>query len=962
MIDLKTLQEEYRKYLAEVFPKAKPISINTYVTDAFYPYNNAVGMNFADIFINEASLNSCLELLKIHFDEKAKERGQEFPNSHANRYLFTLRKFKEFLDTNYGGVEALLNLSSTKINYFWLNANPEIWSFLDINIDSIETFSLLNENGNKRQNPTCFAKAKAGDKVLGYESQKIVALLEIVQGAHYEDGEDVISVQIKELFSNPISIENLKNDPVLKNSATVNRHQGTLFELTEQEFNRINRILKPTNLLDNLIKEYHSFKTSKEYDEQYKWDYLEKNKSIFDDYDNLPDKIKQLGAPNFMPYFWKTSAFRHLADLYTEDFRNILINLFDESIDLISRISIFRSEIKTILKKSPSWNKKDNIDPGVESASFFLFIKDYKKYLLFTRVTPFIDIAKAFSMYDLLNHESKETRYINWQNYCIDVLIPKMNEILKIENTLLDAQDFIWFAGKQVNQMLEETEEKEEGEIMTKNIPLNQILYGPPGTGKTYNTALKAVEILEPETDVKSLPREEIESKYKEYRKNNQIKFVTFHQSYSYEEFVEGIRPDLSKDNCDLKYILHTGIFKEIAEFAKSEYIETNQSIDIDLSNTKIFKMSLGSAAESDVYEYCMREGVIALGYGDNIDFASASTRGEIINIVQNNEVLKHKTSFIIDAVERFKLWMRKDDLVFISDGLDKIRAIGVIDGDYYFDEKTEIRYNQFRKVKWIYQGEDIPVAKFLNNKKLIPMSIYQFYDEDINKAYLNQLFGKSNNPKKKNYVLIIDEINRGEISKIFGELITLIEDTKRTNKENLEIQLPYSGKPFSLPPNLYIIGTMNTADRSIALLDIALRRRFDFIPMYPRSEIITEDGNSIEVGEINRAEFLDKLNERIGFLLDDDHKIGHSYLMNIKNYAEFNYAFTNRILPLLSEYFYNDYEKIAKVLNQDEDYEGEYNWSNKESTIIHKKMYDSIPKYFINDAFSKEALIKVYQ
>lgn len=187
-----------------------------------------------------------------------------------------------------------------------------------------------------------------------------------------------------------------------------------------------------------------------------------------------------------------------------------------------------------------------------------------------------------------------------------------------------------------------------------------------------------------------------------------------------------------------------------------------------------------------------------------------------------------------------------------------------------------------------------------------------------------NKGLKKGANPKsKENYVLIIDEINRGNVSAIFGELITLIEESKRKgNAEALEITLPYSKEKFSVPKNLYIIGTMNTADRSVEALDSALRRRFSFTEMQPKPELIETEGNKIryidpEGANIDLVDLLKKINSRIEVLLDKDHLIGHSFFMKVKNLADLKRAFTDEIIPLLQEYFFGDYGQISLVLGE---------------------------------------------
>jgi 5-methylcytosine-specific restriction endonuclease McrBC GTP-binding regulatory subunit McrB len=327
------------------------------------------------------------------------------------------------------------------------------------------------------------------------------------------------------------------------------------------------------------------------------------------------------------------------------------------------------------------------------------------------------------------------------------------------------------------------------GKQMNSKYFLNTILYGPPGTGKTYNTinlALKIIlekenlnqevtlkesgsfklqtilEYLEKDTLTDS-ERGTLKELYKFYRDAGQIEFITFHQSFSYEDFIEGIKPILGEkletNNLkDIEYVIESGLLKQMAEKAAQ-------------------------------------------------------------------------------------------------------------------------------------------IGNF------------------------------------KNFVLIIDEINRGNISKIFGELITLIEKDKRTGElEQLHVELPYSKKDFSVPSNLFLIGTMNTADRSIALIDTALRRRFEFIEMMPKANLLSED-----IEGINLRTLISIMNDRITFLLDRDHMLGHSYFLKVTSKDELAKVFKNKIIPLLQEYFYGDWEKIQLVLGDND----QWGKQSEEKLIVKVKTYN---------------------
>ena len=413
--------------------------------------------------------------------------------------------------------------------------------------------------------------------------------------------------------------------------------------------------------------------------------------------------------------------------------------------------------------------------------------------------------------------------------------------------------------------------------------------------------------------------------KYDELVAKGQIVFTTFHQSLSYEDFIEGIKPTLFKDEDDsdaveLQYEIGDGIFKQMVNSIEDENLANKASkqslyVPQELFEDNIVKISLGNSLESDddnIYKYCMENNVMAIGFGEDIDFTGVTNRTDIRERFKENGMdFSNPMDFNVSAIERFVLWAKKDRLVFASHGTKFIKAIGVIDGDYYCDTKTPIRYSQFKPVKWLHKDLKLPI-KEVYNKLLSQQSIYEIDSRLIKKEFFA---GKpSVNFNSTNRVLIIDEINRGNVSAIFGELITLIEEDKRQNEKNaLSVTLPYSKESFSVPNNLFIIGTMNTADRSVEALDTALRRRFSFVEMMPDYEVIT----NLSIEGINLKEVLKTINDRVELLIDRDHTIGHSYFMDINSPLELANAFNDKIAPLLQEYFYGDYGKIGLVLGE---------------------------------------------
>ncbi len=415
--------------------------------------------------------------------------------------------------------------------------------------------------------------------------------------------------------------------------------------------------------------------------------------------------------------------------------------------------------------------------------------------------------------------------------------------------------------------------------------PLNQILYGPPGTGKTWNTVNHALAIIE-DKDVKALEeegRDSVKQRFDALKDEGQIEMVTFHQNFAYEDFIEGIRPvldDDSDDSINVHYEIVDGIFKTIADRAKTNLVQPGQD-----------KKAINISALLGVLAEHIEE---RLENGEKLTFHPGRVDYEIthINRKQNGE-------------------FRSISALNTNTQITTNFARQVIERDYVNFLKSEIKSHDDIAPRYKHTLEKHPLARLY-------FGLYKWLKKIQDALNPEELQGDTTSLESLKYVLIIDEINRGNIAKIFGELITLIEQSKRIGESDATTAtLPYSSNSmeggFGVPNNLYIIGTMNTADRSIAPLDTALRRRFDFIEMMPESEhpLISQN-----LDGVNCQQLLSVVNERITALIDREHQIGHSYFIDINSMAQLADAFKNRIIPLLEEYFYDDREKISLVLN----------------------------------------------
>lgn len=448
----------------------------------------------------------------------------------------------------------------------------------------------------------------------------------------------------------------------------------------------------------------------------------------------------------------------------------------------------------------------------------------------------------------------------------------------------------------------------------------NLILYGPPGTGKTYHTILYAVAICDEKSldEIKTLPYDQVLKRYQELKtKEKRITFTTFHQSYGYEEFIEGIRPNLNHDSNDVEYTIEDGIFKEFCRRAEQKKAETKK---IKIRNeARVWNVILGGTEHPELKKKCFEEGTIRIGWDGSPEI-----------ITEDTENLNDKERRIL---LNFHQEMEIGDIVVVRSTASAVDGIGVITSNAEFDPSIE-RYPRKRMVDWICKGKDIEIIDLNGGVRLDRKSVYELIRINVGDL-LNRIPADSNlefEEETRPYVFIIDEINRGNISKIFGELITLIEPVKRKGaKEALEVILPYSNKSFGVPNNVYLIGTMNTADRSIALMDTALRRRFQFIEMMPDVTVLKKMGADkiqAEGTTLDVALMLECMNKRIEYLFDREHTIGHAFFLGIKDeptIIKLANIFKKSVIPLLQEYFYEDYSKIMLVLGDNGKKQDEY-------------------------------------
>ncbi|MEM6842494.1 MAG: AAA family ATPase [Bacteroidota bacterium] len=527
---------------------------------------------------------------------------------------------------------------------------------------------------------------------------------------------------------------------------------------------------------------------------------------------------------------------------------------------------------------------------------------------------------------------------------------------------------------------------------------LNTIFYGPPGTGKTYLTSRRAVQLIEDLSDAElqeQYPpdqRSKLKTQFNEYQQQGRIAVLTFHPSFAYEDFVEGIKPFKNEKN-DLYYDVVDGIFKQMSYNAAYALHLAQQQRALDALSNQSQKSSESAlplrpfdALYFEFVDYLkrmMQEG------SEDITFETRTGKSyQLININQNN-TLAFQTSAGGKTYSVTKQSLSKMYRAFLdTEAIEQLSDISKVVGR----GNTSVMWAAFHRLKTFEATRYRIYNSLLSNHQLSGNSVSAVQYQQMKRAVQQLDYGQlspADYQQAGSFVIIIDEINRGNPASIFGELISLIENDKRAGQaEALQTILPYSREPFRVPPNLFLIGTMNSADQSVDTLDLAFRRRFTFQAIRPDTNLLKEaivvSINQIENADnqnfSNAAEpktryasqkiHLDKLlnviNERLLWLRSEDYQIGHAYLLPVltaeKPLNALREAVYQRIIPLLEEYFFDDWEKRIAVLGSSfvEELSGDFLYRGDSSVF-------NVPEKrcrwrTLNDAEFVEALQQIYQ
>lgn len=684
--------------------------------------------------------------------------------------------------------------------------------------------------------------------------------------------------------------------------------QGFQWQLRDELVEALRSYLMKT-LIDILSKG----KPFKGYYEEYKWDLLDRSegKDVLAVFDGLRGE-------NVIDNARTDTVIKYLVDNKADKTRVCCQHLIDESVPLNDRLAAFKSEMKALC---PSKWKNTANDERTASA---LLTCVYPETYTFYKDEIYKNICDYFG-YTSRKAGKKYEHFLELVNgfvksYGEEIQQIMLNEIKGFKNKPLNlaVQTLFWCMKDYMKEELDkkmttETNNSSKGTwyddvVRTWERRKNIVLYGAPGTGKTYDVPELAVRLCDPAFMAAEPSREEIVSRYNQLKTEKRIAFTTFHQSLDYEDWIEGLRPVVNENN-QVTYEIESGIFKKLCEEAERPVVKDKQVGIAD--NAVVWKVSLAGTGDNDVRRECMENNHIRIGWDGY---------GPVISDETDWSVYNGEGKQILDAyINKMKI----GDIVMSCYSSQTIDAIGVVVSDYEFEDKFP-NYKRVRRVNWLVKNINENIVEMNDGKTMTLGTVYRLNSITLDnvKSILEKYDTSSKMEENdKAYVMVIDELNRGNVSKVFGELITLLEADKRKGRINAEsVVLPYSKKTFHIPNNVYLIATMNTADRSLGSLDYAIRRRFAFIAEKPFglevdgfNEDLFEKVSSLFVKNFDdykesgwdqtmKLEPADTLSEEYK---PEDVWIGHSYFLMQDEEGEDNTS--NRLLyeiiPLLEEY-----------------------------------------------------------
>ena len=666
-------------------------------------------------------------------------------------------------------------------------------------------------------------------------------------------------------------------------------------------------------LMKALIDVFRRGKPFKGYYEEYKWDLLDRSegKDVLAVFDGLRGE-------NVIDNPRTDIVIKYLVDNEADKTRVCCQHLIDESVPLNERLAAFKSEIKALC---PSKWKNTANDERTASA---LLTCVYPETYTFYKDEIYKNICDYFG-YTSRKAGKKYEHFLELVNGFVkshgeEIQQIMLNEIKGFKNKPLNlaVQTLFWCMKDYMKEKLDkkmttETNNSSKGTwyddvVRTWERRKNIVLYGAPGTGKTYDVPELAVRLCDPAFMAAEPSREEIVSRYNQLKTEKRIAFTTFHQSLDYEDWIEGLRPVVNENN-QVTYEIESGIFKKLCEEAERPVVKDKQVGIAD--NAVVWKVSLAGTGDNPVRSDCMKNSYIRIGWDGY---------GPVISDETDWSIYNGEGKQILDAyINKMKI----GDIVMSCYSSQTIDAIGVVVSDYEFEDKFP-NYKRVRRVNWLVKNINENIVEMNDGKTMTLGTVYRLNSITLDnvKSILEKYDTSSKMEENdKAYVMVVDELNRGNVSKVFGELITLLEADKRKGRINAEsVVLPYSKKGFHIPNNVYLIATMNTADRSLGSLDYAIRRRFAFIAEKPFglevegfNEELFEKVSSLFVKNFDeykesgwdqtlKLESADTLSEEYK---PEDVWIGHSYFLMQDEEGEDNTI--NRLLyeiiPLLEEY-----------------------------------------------------------